>query len=265
MPEFEFPSINGDMGIHDILNAMAKITKTLDWLNRNMDSLNVTEINTSITRVKSKDGTTTIQGPLIVMKDASGVTRLKMGYDASTNKFVYQMFDESGVETVGITSAGKGKITAGEISGSLITGGTISGASIIGGTLENTGAQTKTRITGGGLDFINQVGGGTLNIPKISMFVEFDGNGNFRFTNNDHENTTMYLTDSKFIVDSDVPIEENINGSKTITAPSGIALQTGSLTWNGQQVATLNGATGTFTTADSKTVIVVNGIVQSIV
>jgi hypothetical protein len=123
MPEFEFPSINGDMGIPDILNAMAKITKTLDWLNRNMDSLNVTEINTSITRVKSKDGTTVINGPLIEMYDKQNPPklRIKQGFDAAVNDFVYKMFNIFGQLTVNVDSSGNIVVNTGTFMGDIIT------------------------------------------------------------------------------------------------------------------------------------------------
>jgi len=100
MPEFSFKDY-GDINV-----TVQRMKKELIWLLNCLDSLNVKEINTNITRVKSKDGVTVINGPLIEMTDTN-ILRLKMGYDESTNKFVFTMIDKNGSPTVNLNSDGQ--------------------------------------------------------------------------------------------------------------------------------------------------------------
>lgn len=99
-----------------------------------LNSRNVKRLDTNETVIKSADGTTEIEGPILVQKDSNGTTRLMQGYDKSTDTFVYALFNASGNQTVGIDSSGNatftGDITGSSISGSDITGGTLTGGTI---------------------------------------------------------------------------------------------------------------------------------------
>lgn len=107
MPEFNLPNLQ-DLDKDELVNIVAKMNKTLSWLLSNLDSLNVTEINTNLTRVASQDGETIINGPLLQMydKQATPMLRLQQGYNASTGDFVFQMFNKLGQLMMDLDSNG---------------------------------------------------------------------------------------------------------------------------------------------------------------
>ncbi|MFT9498243.1 hypothetical protein [Anaerosolibacter sp.] len=107
MPSFELPRVGQGMNQDELLEIVAKMNKQLDWLLRNMDSLNVTEINTNITRVQSENGETYINGPLLQMYDASSNLRLNMGLDVDTNTFLFNMYDNFGNLNMSLNSNGE--------------------------------------------------------------------------------------------------------------------------------------------------------------
>jgi hypothetical protein len=81
----------------------------LNWALGNLSSKNVKRIDTTETSVKSRDGETQIAGPLLMMydKQTPPVLRLKMGYDAETGKFIFQMYDATGALTLSENDAGE--------------------------------------------------------------------------------------------------------------------------------------------------------------
>lgn len=228
------------------------LLEALNWIMSKLDSKNVGRLDTNETVIKSKDGETHISGPLLLMYDKQGtpVLRLKMGYDAASLNFVYQLMNAAGDITVNIDSNGdltvergtfKGSITIGTgnnvfkadsngiylgnavfasapfrvaMDGSAtatsltVIGGSITGSSITGSTITNIGSYVKTIFDTFGAHFINQVGGSTSNIEKITIYVEYDGNGNIKFTENTGTKFAyIFMTDTKFGINSDLPIE----------------------------------------------------------
>ena len=99
------------------VNILAKDGKALKFSLTNIDSSNVTELNTNITNISSEDGETVINGPLLEMYDDTPTLRLKMGFDEDTSTFIFSLKDDSGSETIGVDSNGnavfKGKVEIG--------------------------------------------------------------------------------------------------------------------------------------------------------
>ena len=116
MAEFNFSLTDGNP------DELAKLNKTLNWLMNNLDHDNITRIYTEYCDIQSENGETVIDGPLIKMTAGTTTTRLKMGKEGSA--FTFALYNNAGVQTVGIDSSGNGKFT-GEITGSVITGGLI--------------------------------------------------------------------------------------------------------------------------------------------
>ncbi|WP_372997402.1 hypothetical protein [Lutispora sp.] len=79
----------------------------MEYFVSHLSSKNVKRLDTNETEIKSKDGTTYINGPLLEMRDAALTMRLRQGYDKTTGKFVYQLFDESGDITIDLDSNGE--------------------------------------------------------------------------------------------------------------------------------------------------------------
>lgn len=128
MAEFSIPKMepgrNDKETIEKLLNSYEMLRKQFEFLMQHLDSDNVTEINTNITRVKSNKGITEIVGPLLIMKDMQGipVIRLLMGYDAASLNFVYQLMNASGDVTVNIDSEGNLNVERGSFKGSITIG-----------------------------------------------------------------------------------------------------------------------------------------------
>lgn len=112
-----------------IENSLDELIKQMGWIMSKLDSHNVKRLDTNETSIKSANGETYINGPILEMYDSSDVLRLRQGLDTSTSTFIFELFNTSGVKTVGIDSSGNatftGDITASDIIASDITGGTI--------------------------------------------------------------------------------------------------------------------------------------------
>lgn len=93
------------IGKDDSTEYLAKLSKTLAYLLNNLDSLNVTSINTSITRVASENGKTIISGALIELSDESGVLRARMGLKTN-GTFAFDIYNASGVLTTTLNDTG---------------------------------------------------------------------------------------------------------------------------------------------------------------
>lgn len=149
------PDISGlglEKQVESLLNHVIEQDRKLSWITSKLDSKNVKRLDTNETSIKSADGETVINGPILQMydKQATPVLRLKQGYDAVTGDFVYSMYNKAGTQTVGIDSNGNATFT-GTISASTITGGTITGGAISGGTIDGTtitGGTIQTAATG---------------------------------------------------------------------------------------------------------------------
>ena len=91
---------------------LAKISKELAYLLNNLDSLNVTSLDTTLTTITGGEGTTVMNGSTITMKDAAGVTRLVLGLDTS-DVFHFEMYDITGALSMALNSNGTIKILGG--------------------------------------------------------------------------------------------------------------------------------------------------------
>jgi hypothetical protein len=72
-----------------------------------LDSKNVKRLNTNEAVIKSLNGETYINGPVLEMRDTTQL-RLKQGLDTSSNEFLFELYNEAGTKTISIDSAGKG-------------------------------------------------------------------------------------------------------------------------------------------------------------
>lgn len=106
-------------------DTLASIKKTLTWLLANLDHKNVRQLFTEYCQISSEAGETQISGPLLLMYDKQGipVLRAKMGYDAASTDFVFQLMKASGDTTVDIDSNGEIVVERGTFKG-IITIGT---------------------------------------------------------------------------------------------------------------------------------------------
>lgn len=88
--------------IQNLFDAFYMMRKQFEHFSQFIDSDNVYEINTNITKVRSDKGTTVIKGPLIEMSDRQAVPalRLQMGFDTLQNKFVFEIYDPDGKKSV---------------------------------------------------------------------------------------------------------------------------------------------------------------------
>lgn len=132
--------------IQQIIDALARSDKEHKFMYSNLDSQNITSLNTSITTITGGDGVTVLDGGTIKMYDDADTLRFYVGFDGAD--FQWSLYNELGAETVGIDSNGNatfsGDISASDISGSTITGSTL-----------EAGTTTKVQITSGGaIDFI---------------------------------------------------------------------------------------------------------------
>jgi len=105
-----------------------EIINYLNWIMAKLDSKNVKRLNTNETSIKSANGETYINGPILEMYDSAPILRLRQGLDVSTSLFIFELFNNAGTKTVGTDSDGNatfsGTITASEIVGGTITIGT---------------------------------------------------------------------------------------------------------------------------------------------
>lgn len=110
--------------IDNLFSAFSMLRKELEYFVQHVDSDNVTQLNTNITRIKSKYGETEIDGPLLIMKDRQGtpVIRIKMGYDKDSADFIYQLMNAAGDITVNIDSNGNLTVERGTFKGAITIG-----------------------------------------------------------------------------------------------------------------------------------------------
>jgi hypothetical protein len=102
------PRFTYDSNLTPQQNMEALIPK-INHLLATLDSTNVKRINTSETVIRSKDGETRIAGPLLLMydKQVTPELRLRMGYDADSGKFLFQLNDVDGNNTIGLSDTGE--------------------------------------------------------------------------------------------------------------------------------------------------------------
>jgi hypothetical protein len=101
MPAFAFIKADTtEETIDELINRIA-------WLTSKLDSRNVKRLDTNETTIKSENGETYINGPIIEQYDSSGTLRIKQGLDTSTNKFLFNMYDAAGNLTINLNASGE--------------------------------------------------------------------------------------------------------------------------------------------------------------
>jgi hypothetical protein len=165
MPNFKISlpdtsSLSIEKKVEALESAIVNLANRLTWIIAKLDSQNVKRLDTNETEIKSADGTTEIIGSMLVQKDADGVTRIRQGYDAVTNAFIYEVFDSSGDKTIGIDSGGAATFIG------TITGGTIIGDWDFSTADSIGGLETDSGTTGpGGSD------NHTHSIPALTIVI----------------------------------------------------------------------------------------------
>lgn len=131
------PEMSLEQRVQALEDAFISRERVMSWFQSKLDSKNVKRLDTNETSIKSKNGETYINGPILEQRDASNVLRLKQGLDTASSAFLFALYNKLGNQTVGIDSNGNAVFT-GAISASAITGGTITGGAISGGTIDGT-------------------------------------------------------------------------------------------------------------------------------
>lgn len=105
-------------------DTLKMLLEALNWMMSKLDSRNVKRLDTNETHIASKDGETVISGPLLLMYDKQGVPvlRVKMGYDADSLDFVFQLMNATGDITIDIDSNGNITVERGTFKGSITIG-----------------------------------------------------------------------------------------------------------------------------------------------
>ena len=234
------------------------------WLTSRLDSTNVKRLDTNETLIKSADGTTYINGPVLEQSDSRGTLRLKQGYDSTSDDFIYALYNEAGTKTVGIDSSGDATFS-GAISASSISGGTITGATITGGTLQTSTSGERIVITGDELFVYDSSG------DKSGMALDL---GDTNYTG-----FSLYSGGTKrggLAVDDGNQVVQLYALSGYDLDLSAVAAYGGQVEYNGSEVATqtwvtgegyitgTSGFSGTFTNGDGDTVTVSNGLITGV-
>jgi len=123
MPTIPIPRFNDfepeDVNSEEFLNRLIRLSRSLEFLMSHMDHDNVRQLFTEECNIQSAAGETVIKGPLLTMRAGSTTIRLKQGYDKDSTNFVFELYNSTGVKTVGIDSSGNATFT-GTITGGLI-------------------------------------------------------------------------------------------------------------------------------------------------
>lgn len=262
--------------IQNLMDAYEMLRKQLEFLIQNIDSDNVTEINTNITRVKSNQGTTEIKGPLLLMFDLGKHLRRKEGLDTSTGLFTDEWYDEAGNRTAYIDSAGKLVVVDGYFTGS-ITGSTITGGTV------RTAAPGNDRIelkADGMISYneMNQKEGvaieaGLYGFSKLAIYVAgvlkggiSAGTANALFLESASGNNLHIASGNSGSSDDYISGFWNCSLSRFSYLRDEIGDFYATRGWVNSQgfITGVSGASGSFETADGKTVTVSNGLITSI-
>jgi hypothetical protein len=238
---------------------------TLNWAFGKLSSKNVKRLDTNETNIKSKDGETQIIGPLLVMRDKQGtpVVRLQMGYDAETDEFTFKLLDGAGELTAYIDSDGKLVVEVGEFKGTIDIGSgnfTVDAGGVV---------RVKTNMTVGNKIFFDS----GIDDKGIYMGLSYlecifaDGKYNLHILSNGYFNL---VSDGDMTIMSGTAVYPG--GDWDCTDAAFVSLTDGSSPyatrlWVTSQgyITGVSGASGTFTTADGKTVTITNGLVTSII
>jgi hypothetical protein len=97
-------------------DSMERLRKDLNFMFSHLDYKNVKKLYTEYCEISSEHGETEIIGPVINMYSAGSTTlRLEMGWKASTSGFVFNLYDESGVQTIGLSGVGGTAVFSGSV------------------------------------------------------------------------------------------------------------------------------------------------------
>ena len=86
------------------------IQDQLEFTLMNLDSSNITEIETDKTNISSSTGSVTISSDAIALSGRNGEV-FKAGYDSETNQFRFEVKGKSGVQSLYLNSNGELVIT----------------------------------------------------------------------------------------------------------------------------------------------------------
>lgn len=88
-------------------DSMQRLLKDLNYMFTHLDERNVKRIYTEYCEIKSEDGETEIDGPLLIMKAKDSSTiRVKMGWDAASSEFLFNLYNSTGGVAINLDSTG---------------------------------------------------------------------------------------------------------------------------------------------------------------
>lgn len=93
--------------IEALYNVLSDMNARLSWITAKYDSQNVKRLDTNETVIKSAEGETIINGPIIEMYDASSVLRLKQGLNTATSTFLFALYNAAGNNVFEVDSNGE--------------------------------------------------------------------------------------------------------------------------------------------------------------
>jgi hypothetical protein len=102
-------------------NTVLELIRQMGWMFSKLDSKNVKRLDTNETTIKSKDGETYINGPVLEMRDSDGTLRLKQGWDVEELLFVFKLYNALGLITVDLDSDGELVVEKGTFKGDITT------------------------------------------------------------------------------------------------------------------------------------------------
>jgi hypothetical protein len=251
MPTFTVPHADS------LENTVAELIKRIEWIMAKLDSKNVKKLDTNETVIKSADGTTQIVGPVLVMKDNLGQTRLRQGYDAATLLFLFQLLNASGDVTVSIDSNGDLVVERGTFKGS-ISVGTNYKVKIYENTLNGIiQFLDENNVSAGSISYN---GTGVLIDAVVTLFL--DGYDIYLEAGNDVTVTTGRYFNVNY---PDIQLTTT-TGKARYSSGGGASSEIATQAWVNSQgyITGVSGANGVFTTADGKTVTVSDGLITSI-
>ena len=101
---------NVPKSLESMANHIRYIQEQLEWTLMNLDSTNITEIETDITNVTSSSGGVNFTGNSITLKGANGET-FEAGVPEGSNVFHFKLTGRNGSQIFYFTSAGELVIT----------------------------------------------------------------------------------------------------------------------------------------------------------
>jgi len=117
MSTFSIPTIINsklptEKRMDNLENQVLELINRLSYITAHFDSKNVKRLDTNETVIKSADGETYINGPLLQMWDKQdpAVLRLQMGYDPVSGNFLFDLYNKAGVTTVELDSEGNERL-----------------------------------------------------------------------------------------------------------------------------------------------------------